>query len=228
MFRKTLSFSDCQIKTDGETGKFSGYASVFNSIDSYGDTILPGAYKKTLEVNGLPKMFLQHESWELPIGKWLSAEEDNHGLWVEGELTLGMGRANDTYAALKHGTLDGLSIGYRLLRDDYDYVEGSDMSRRVIKNITLLAEVSPVVFPAETQARIDLDSVKSDIEEIKTIRDFERFLRDAGGFSKGLSQALIARARSIFSHRDDEEKNAAILAMIEKINRSMTIPLVRK
>ena len=63
---------------------------------------------------------LQHESWELPIGKWLSAEEDNHGLWVEGELTLGMGRANDTYAALKHGTLDGLSIGYRLSKDDYD------------------------------------------------------------------------------------------------------------
>ena len=219
MFRKTLSFSDCQIKTDGETGKFSGYASVFNSIDSYGDTILPGAYKKTLEVNGLPKMFLQHESWELPIGKWLSAEEDNHGLWVEGELTLGMGRANDTYAALKHGTLDGLSIGYRLSKDDYEYVEGSDMSRRVIKNITLLAEVSPVVFPAETQARIDLDSVKSDIEEIKTIRDFERFLRDAGGLSKGLTEALVSRAKFVFSQGDLDKKTETEKAAQEVINR---------
>lgn len=219
MFRKTLSFSDCQIKTDGETGKFSGYASVFNSIDSYGDTILPGAYKKTLEVNGLPKMFLQHESWELPIGKWLSAEEDNHGLWVEGELTLGMGRANDTYAALKHGTLDGLSIGYRLSKDDYEYVEGSDMSRRVIKNITLLAEVSPVVFPAETQARIDLDSVKSDIEEIKTIRDFERFLRDAGRLSKGLTEALVSRAKFVFSQGDLDKKTETEKAAQEVINR---------
>lgn len=219
MFRKTLSFSDCQIKTDGETGKFSGYASVFNSIDSYGDTILPGAYEKTLEVNGLPKMFLQHESWELPIGKWLSAEEDNHGLWVEGELTLGMGRANDTYAALKHGTLDGLSIGYRLSKDDYDYVEGSDMSRRVIKNITLLAEVSPVVFPAETQARIDLDSVKSDIEEIKTIRDFERFLRDAGGLSKGLTEALVSRAKFVFYQGDLDKKTETEKAAQEVINR---------
>lgn len=219
MFRKTLSFSDCQIKTDGETGKFSGYASVFNSIDSYGDTILPGAYKETLEVNGLPKMFLQHESWELPIGKWLSAEEDNHGLWVEGELTLGMGRANDTYAALKHGTLDGLSIGYRLSKDDYEYVEGSDMSRRVIKNITLLAEVSPVVFPAETQARIDLDSVKSDIEEIKTIRDFERFLRDAGRLSKGLTEALVSRAKFVFSQGDLDKKTETEKAAQEVINR---------
>jgi len=219
MFRKTLSFSDCQIKTDGKTGKFSGYASVFNSIDSYGDTILPGAYKKTLEVNGLPKMFLQHESWELPIGKWLSAEEDNHGLWVEGELTLGMGRANDTYAALKHGTLDGLSIGYMLSKDDYDYVEGSDMCRRVIKNITLLAEVSPVVFPAETQARIDLDSVKSDIEEIKTIRDFERFLRDAGRLSKGLTEALVSRAKFVFSQGDLDKKTETEKAAQEVINR---------
>ena len=219
MLRKTLSFSDCQIKTDGKTGKFSGYASVFNSIDSYGDTILPGAYKKTLEVNGLPKMFLQHESWELPIGKWLSAEEDNHGLWVEGELTLGMGRANDTYAALKHGTLDGLSIGYMLSKDDYDYVEGSDMCRRVIKNITLLAEVSPVVFPAETQARIDLDSVKSDIEEIKTIREFERFLRDAGRLSKGLTEALVSRAKFVFSQGDLDKKTETEKAAQEVINR---------
>lgn len=218
MFHKTLSFSDCQIKTDGETGKFSGYASVFNSIDNGGDTILPGAYKKTLETNGLPKMFLQHKSSDLPIGKWLKAEEDDHGLWVEGELTLGMARANDTYAALKHGTLDGLSIGYGLSKKDYDYVPGSDMSHRIIKNITLLSEVSPVVFPMETQARIDLNSVKSDIDSIETIRDFERFLRDAGGLSKGLTEALVGRAKAIFSQGEPDKKSAAEKAAQEKIN----------
>lgn len=218
MFHKTLSFSDCQIKTDGETGKFSGYASVFNSIDNGGDTILPGAYKKTLETNGLPKMFLQHKSSDLPIGKWLKAEEDDHGLWVEGELTLGMARANDTYAALKHGTLDGLSIGYGLSKKDYDYAPGSDMSHRIIKNITLLSEVSPVVFPMETQARIDLNSVKSDIDSIETIRDFERFLRDAGGLSKGLTEALVGRAKAIFSQGDPDKKSAAEKAAQEKIN----------
>lgn len=228
MQKKTLSLVECEIKMQGDAGTFAGYASVFNKVDSYGDTILPGAYTKTLSANGLPKMFLQHESWELPIGKWTEAKEDDHGLFVKGELTLGMARADDTHAALKHGTLDGLSIGYRLAREDYDFVDGSDMAHRIIKNVSLLAEVSPVVFPADQGARIDLASVKSDIEEIKTIRDFENFLRDAGGFSKGLSQKLIAQARSIFSHRDDEEKNAEILAMIAKIDQKMTIPLVRK
>lgn len=229
--RKTLLLSNCQIKAEGKPGKFAGYASVFNQVDSYGDTILPGAYQKTLEINGMPKMFLQHELWELPIGKWLVAKEDDHGLYVEGELTVGMGRADDTYAALKHGTLDGLSIGYRLSRDDYEFDPDSDMDRRIIKNVSLLAEISPVVFPADTHARIDLGSVKSEIDQIETIRDFEYFLRDAGGLSKGLTNALISRARILFGHRDDDHaesdaKSAQVLnEALERINRAIPTTL---
>lgn len=229
--RKTLLLSNCQIKAEGSAGKFAGYASVFNEIDSYGDTILPGAYQKTLETNGMPKMFLQHESWELPIGKWLVAEEDDHGLYVEGELTVGMARADDTYAALKHGTLDGLSIGYRLSHDDYEYVPGADMERRVIKTVSLLAEISPVVFPADVHARIDLGSVKSEIDQLETIRDFEYFLRDTGKFSKGLTNALISRARVLFGHRDDDRtetdaKSIQVLSeRLEQLGRSIPTTL---
>ena len=57
MQHKTLSISDCEIKLDEKQGVFSGYASVFNGVDSYGDTILPGAYKNTLKQFGMPKMF---------------------------------------------------------------------------------------------------------------------------------------------------------------------------
>lgn len=229
--RKTLSLSNCQIKAEGKTGKFAGYASVFNEVDKYGDTILPGAYKKTLEINGMPKMFLQHEAWELPIGKWLVANEDDHGLYVEGELTIGMTRADDTYAALKHGTLDGLSIGYRLSADDYEFVPDTDMERRIIKSVTLLAEISPVVFPADTHARIDLGSVKSEIDQIETIRDFEYFLRDTGKFSKGLTNALISRARVLFGRRDGDQaeadaKSAQVLnEALERLNRAIPTTL---
>jgi len=205
---------------EGQSGQFSGYASVFNLIDSYGDTILPGAYKETLEQNGLPKMFLQHESWELPIGKWLEASEDDHGLFVKGELTLGMSRAEDTYAALKHETLDGLSIGYRLKKEDYKPSTEAE-GGRIIEKVSLLAEVSPVVFPADSAARIDLGSVKSEISELETIRDFEYFLRDAGGFSKGLAGALVARAKVLFSQRDaDSETDAKDTAeLVEALTR---------
>lgn len=221
MEHKTLSLNDCEIKLAADTGKFEGYASTFNNVDSYGDTILPGAYKDTLSANGLPKMFILHRSYELPIGKWLDASEDSKGLYVKGELTPGLSMANDVNAALKHGTLDGLSIGYALRKADYqpsDKIEGG----RIIKKISLLSEISPVTFPADSFARIDLSSVKSELESVETVRDFERFLRDAGGLSKSITEAVIARAKVVFSQGEPAIKAIdakAIQALTERLNR---------
>lgn len=214
LVKKTLQLSNCQIKLEGEAGKFSGYASVFGGVDSYGDTILRGAFDYTLRNNGKPKMFYGH-TWDMPVGKWTKAVEDDHGLLVEGELTPGLSKAADVHAALKHGTLDGLSIGGFLKKGDW---EDSADGGRIIRRWTNLVEVSPVVFPADGAARIDLNSVKSmDIETaidgIETIRDFERFLRDAGGLSKGLTEALVSRAKTIFlpgePGREEAEAKAA-------------------
>ena len=50
MFTKDIGLEDVQIKFSGDKPvKFEGYASVFNGLDSYGDTILPGAYKETIK-----------------------------------------------------------------------------------------------------------------------------------------------------------------------------------
>lgn len=223
MERKTLSLSECELKLEGESGKLRGYASVFNGVDSYGDTILKGAFEKTLKKNGLPKMFLMHESYELPIGKWLSATEDDKGLFVEGELTPGMTRASDTYAALKHETLDGLSIGYALAKGEYEpssTVEGG----RIIKQIARLVEISPVVFPADNKARITAvkaEELKEEIEQLETIRDFERFLRDTGSFSKGLTEALVSRAKIVFA-QGDPERTAMDAKAEEKIRHILS------
>jgi len=182
MLHKTLSLSDAAVKfSDDGAATFSGYASVFGGVDSYGDTIIRGAY---------------HDSMGLPIGKWAVVKEDDHGLLVQGEFTPGMARADETRAALKHGTVDGLSIGYLLKKGDYEEMEDG---KRMIKRVSRLFEVSVVTFPADEAARVDLGSVKSDeIEGIETVRDFEYFLRDAGGLSKGLAQALVGRARVLF------------------------------
>ena len=222
LITKTLQFEEVSLKMDGDTGKFAGYASVFGGVDSYGDTIIKGAFESTLR-NAKPKMFFNHE-WAMPIGKWVKASEDDHGLFVEGELTPGLGLASDVRAAMKHGTLDGLSIGGFLKKGDFEETEGG----RIIRKWSVLKEVSPVVFPADGAARIDLSSVKAfagDLSEIETIRDFEYLLRDVGGFSKGAAQALTARAKALFTLRDagqDEEakrSEAAIVARLAKISK---------
>lgn len=201
MERKTLLLSDCQIKMDdGGEGRFSGYASVFGGVDSYGDTIMKGSYEYSLKKNGKPKMFAQHDYYALPVGKWLVAKEDDHGLWVEGEFTPGMARAQETYAAVKHGTVDGLSIGYRLQEGDYEELEDG---KRIIHRVSSLVEVSVVTFPADTAARVDLTSVKSEqIEQIQSITEFERFLREVGAFDRKSAKHLISRFKQILDVRD--------------------------
>lgn len=206
MFHKNLPFNDCQIKVDAAAGKFSGYASTFGNVDAYNDTIVRGAYEKTLAENGLPMMFFNHDGFDLPIGKWLSASEDETGLYVEGELTMDSSKGRDVFAALKHGTLNGLSIGYRVDRDGYEIREDGI---RALKEIDLV-EVSVVTQPADSQARIDLNSVKFEaMQDIATERDLERFLREVVGCSKGFSTALLTRVKSVYmpgEPAEDEQK----------------------
>ena len=198
LMRKHINLQDAVIKMDGDSGSFEGYASVFGGVDSYGDTIVRGAFESTLRNNGKPKMFFNHE-WTMPIGKWTTVREDDHGLYVAGELTPGLNVASEVRAAMKHQTLDGLSIGGFLKRGDYDVTEGG----RVIRRWSSLVEISPVVFPADAAARVDLGSVKGSadlaeaIEEISSVRELESFLRDAGGLTKGAAVALVARAKVV-------------------------------
>lgn len=209
MLRKCLPLEDCQIKIQGDTATFEGYASVFGGVDAYGDTIVRGAFASTLRA-GKPKMFFNHDWSGLPIGKWNSLKEDDHGLYVAGELTPGMQLSAEVRAAMKHETLDGLSIGGYLKKGDYDETE----TGRVITKWSKLVEISPVVFPADSAARINADTVKSDdlveaIDQIETIRDFERFLRDAGGLSKSLTTALVSRAKTVFVAGDPDASEGA-------------------
>lgn len=217
---KTLKLEDVSLKFDGDTGVFSGYASVFGGVDTYGDTIIKGAFESTLR-NSKPKMFFNHDWNSLPIGKWTKAKEDDKGLFMEGELTPGLARSMDVRAAMKHGTLDGLSIGGWVKKGDYEDVEAG----RIIRKWSNLVEVSPVVFPADSAARIDLASVKSmDFEallpECKSERDIERLLRDAG-LGKWEAMALVSRAKAIFSGRDAAEvadvKTTAILERLQRL-----------
>lgn len=222
LIRKTLSLSKVDLKMEGDSGRFTGYASVFGGVDSYGDTIVKGAFESTLRKNGKPKMFYNHQ-WDMPVGKWMVAKEDDHGLYVEGELTPALRLAEDVRAAMKHGTIDGLSIGGYIERGDYDETE----SGRVIRKWSSLIEVSPVVFPADGAARADATDMKGGevlqiIEHLDTVRDLESFLRDAGGLSKGAAMALTARAKQILVQGEPDPGDAeakALEALAQRLAR---------
>ncbi|CUI07870.1 Gene Transfer Agent prohead protease  len=218
MEHKALAIADAQFKLASDDATFVGYASTFGNVDSYGDTIVKGAYADTLKEHGLPKMFFNHNSYDVPIGRWVKAVEDDYGLLLTGEFTPGNAKGDEVKAGLKHGTLDSMSIGYSLKKGDFDETSGG----RTIRKVARLAETSIVVFPADKFARVDLTSVKAfadDLAQVETIRDFEYFLRDAGNFSKGAAQALTARAKALFSLRDAGDDAGAIKNEAEIVAR---------
>lgn len=113
-----------EIKSLKDTGEFEGYGSTFGGEpDAYGDIIADGAYSESLALHKakgtMPKLFWQHKSDE-PIGKWLEATEDSHGLLMRGKLNMDVQRGREAHALLKAKDIDGLSIGYRIKEYNVD------------------------------------------------------------------------------------------------------------
>jgi HK97 family phage prohead protease len=191
---KQISLKDAQIKfSDEGVSSFSGYASVFNGNDFDNDTIHPGAFTKALETGTEIKMYYNHgwRSQQMPIGK-MFVKQDHIGLYVErAEFTKGIKQADDVALAVKHGTIDGISIGFGIKSGDYKIKANGG---RDIYQISLLKEISIVDYPADKNARIL--AVKS-IEEAKTIREVEAALRDLGGIDRATSCLLVSRVKSL-------------------------------
>lgn len=118
---------------------------------------------------------------------------------------------------MKAGTIDGLSVGILLSKQDYEWNESGG---RNIKSVSGLREISVCTFPADDRARIGL--VKSeDIQKVVSIRELEESLRDAG-LSKAQAQAFIAKAKELIIsekvQRDSEsDAEKQVLARIQAI-----------
>lgn len=194
--RKTLPLAQVNLKVaNDKPGFFRGYASVFGVLDSDRDIIVAGAFKDALAAPSAVKMFFNHAFWEIPVGKYPMLAEDKVGLLVDGQLTLGMSKADDLHVAMKAETVDGLSIGFSMGPGDWEYDAKTDV--RTIKRVDL-HEISVCTFPANDSARIDLEAFKSRVEHLDSVGDIERFLREAGGMSRGLAKAFAAQARDVF------------------------------
>ena len=212
MSEKNSMQTKCQhtgmtFKFNEESGTFEGYASVFGGVDSYGDTVVVGAYKSTLENRERPVRMRWNHYGDV-VGKWLEMYEDEKGLYVKGQLTPGHSKAEDIKALLKHGAIDGLSIGYYIVD-----AEANKFGGRNLKEIELV-EISIVEEPADLGASIT--SIKSAIESAETLADLERSLRDAG-LSKSVATALVSRTKSLVLC--DAESQAKAKAAAEAIKR---------
>jgi uncharacterized protein len=201
MLHKLLDVKSAEFKFNGDTGEFEGYASVFDGVDSYGDTIYAGAFRKTLEGRERP-VRMRWNHFGPVIGKWVELMEDSKGLFVRGQLTPGHSIAEDVKASLKHGAIDGLSIGFML--GDYDE---KPQGGRNIKSVKLV-EISVVEEPADLSAKVT--NVKAALSEVTRLADIESILRDYG-ITRSDATALISCTKSLILAEKEQNSDRETL-----------------
>jgi len=145
---KNLEFKFVMGDEEGEAGTFTGYASIFDVVDTYGDSVQKGAFKKTLREKKQFPLLWSHNI-DKPIGV-ISGTEDEKGLEVIGKLNLDVQLAREVRSLMVQGAVPGLSIGYNVNKEAIDRESGI----RQLKEINLW-EVSPCVFQSCPDALVD-------------------------------------------------------------------------
>ena len=222
MSRKTFALNIKSIEDQNGDRTFTGYGSTFGNVDRVGDIVEPGAFTKSLEehkTNGTTPSLLLHHDLTRPIGVWKMIQEDAHGLALEGKLTAGVRDADEAYALLKDGALHSMSIGYRVIKEDYNRKTGINHLRELT-----LHEVSLVTIPANAEALVAL--VKN-ADGSPDIRELERVLRDAG-LSRREAKAFISEGYkalgdtpeqgAVLNHDAAAEKAAIVMVANAKAN----------
>lgn len=198
---KTVSLTDLEFK-DSEAsvnGEFSGYTSVFGSVDSYGDTVVPGAYRETIP-QFLKRGFVSwsHE-WRNPIGMIVEAYEDTRGLFVRGVFHSNPEAQSFRRIAQERlgiGKFMGLSIGYKVLGSEmrkspkpYRNIWGEMVDEiRALTKLHLF-ESALVMVPAEESSGVSL------IKSWAVTPDYVPSYEEASGHVIVVNQEFILRTR---------------------------------
>lgn len=137
---------DIQIKSISADGTFEGILASYNTVDLGGDSIVPGAFTKTLQERGNVVPLLWQHKTDMPIGD-LALTDAPEGLLFKGRLLLELEDARKAYVLVKARVIKGMSIGYDTVKDSIDN------GVRQLKELRLW-EGSIVTFPMNEAAMV--------------------------------------------------------------------------
>jgi uncharacterized protein len=184
-----------ELKALSEAGTFEGLAAVYGNVDAVGDKIEPGAFARSLQQRGREIPILWSHDPANPVGLG-ELTDTPAGLKIVGTLDLDVLAGREAYSRLKKRIVRGLSIGFRTVADKI--IDG-------VRHLTELElfEVSLTALPANELARVT--AVKG---SINTLRDFERFLHEAG-FSRREAAVIATHGYKALSTAEPEEDTGA-------------------
>lgn len=174
---------------DAKQGVITGYFSAFGNVDSDGDIMMPGAFKRSIqdwgpEAKGRIKHLMNHDPSQ-PLGKILELKEDGYGLYYRSQI--GKHRLGQDFIKMVESDLiKEHSIGFRTLRE-----QKSDLANEIYE--VMLFEGSSLTAWGANEATpvINMKSITS-VEELKeTIRNFEKFIRYSDVTDETIDLCLI-------------------------------------
>ena len=117
-----FEYKNIKIDRDGVEGRtLIGYAAEFGNRDKVGDTIEPGAFKKTISEGGAKiKVFYNHYK---PLGVPIAMREDSKGLYTESKISKTQ-QGDEVLELIKDGVITEMSIAYETLQSEPDRPSG--------------------------------------------------------------------------------------------------------
>jgi hypothetical protein len=185
---KNLSFKVEDLDSNTRTVKVA--LSKFGNVDSDGDILASGAFKKSIMERG-PKSesnrkikFLRYHDWEKEIGKWTELYETEEYLIGVGELGRST-KGNDAFLDYQDGIITEHSIGFSLVNGKYENTEEGFLIKEAY-----LWEGSAVTFGANEETPVLGVSKSLDLDYIDRLNKKYLGLVEAIKNGKGSDERL--------------------------------------
>ena len=201
MSEKEVKNIDLELQSETE-GKVSAVFSVFNSLDSDGDIVLPGSIKSGFKSGSVPMVWAH--KWDMPIGKG-SIKSDGEKATFEGEFFMDTDSGKEAYKIVKNmADMQQWSFGYRVNDAERGKIgEGEEeKDARFLKDLTVF-EVSPVLVGANQDTYT------------MAIKSNEELLKEIVGEEKGVMTTESMNQPDPEEEPQEEEKSITVEELLE-------------
>ena len=221
MSEKEVKNIDLELKEDTE-GKVSAVFSVFNSLDSDGDIVLPGSIKSGFKSGSVPMVWAH--KWDMPIGKG-SIDSDGDKATFNGEFFMDTESGKEAYKIVKNmADMQQWSFGYRVNDAERGKIGEGDEEKdaRFLKDLTVF-EVSPVLVGANQDTYTM--AIKSNKELLDELIDEEKAVLGSSSFGKEPVSETLEEEDAVNPAVEVEEVNKEKSVTVQELLENPTVYL---
>jgi len=152
--------------------QITGYVVQFNKrsevIWDFVEVVAKGAFRNSLRDNVIKALWNHNHDYVLGSTKnaTLRLKEDEFGLKFELDLP-NNSWGKDCYESVNRGDVDGVSFGFYVVDENWEYIESEDLYLRTLLEIDLF-EISPTPFPAYPDSKANcrsFEDYKAEVEQ---------------------------------------------------------------